>query len=366
MLFLIPLSGKSIETRTGDFGCITRIVMEFPEKIMFNITKDNSVLQITYPSAYFDSAIENEIKSKNIEDVKSLNEPKNATIFLKFNHPIFFKRYSYVNDKGNYIVMSDVYDIDCQNDKEKLLTMALFQAQKFNINKARKTINKLTDTYPNDSLVNLYLARLYAKNNRFKTATLYLNKIKEHNTDHIITLQADSLSYNIKNNLCSKQEVKPNFLVKNYKPLKTKDLISNVDSTNHVIKKDTLQKIISNEFSDSNKNENTETDSKLKDEQIKEKIHSYELKIIRYKVIITILLIVVSIFSIFLFNSNNKLSKVRNELNQLKHKLEKGIVVDDDIKESIVKKLYNNGWSVESIAEELNTTIEIVNKIVEK
>ncbi len=351
LLLFIPLvvfsSGMYIDARVGDFGNISRIVLEFTSKIDNNISYKDSTLSIAFDKESYEDAIPLKLDSENIINFNKYSKKSKLILNTKFNFPIKIDTYNYTNEDNRYLVICDVYN--SIEDKENDLAKVLYLAQKFSLKKADKSIKKLTSKYTNDNLVNLYLGHLYSRNRNKKLSLQYYSNVSE-NSDLFAIAKANINK--VKNNVFLDYEVKPEYFSK-------ETIVPKVS-----LSTSTDKKVTSNN-KDQQKAVDTLATSNKKQEQTSFLANSI------YYIIGLIIIVVIQLIIIIKKSSKSRYyllenEQLKDELYSLENKLKKGIIHDETTKDRIIVKLYKNGWKPEAIAKELNMSIENINKIVDK
>jgi hypothetical protein len=368
LLILIPIICLAkplfIDARIGDYDYISRLVLEFTEKIDCSVSVSDSTLYVAFDKASYNDIIPINIESENVTEFAKYIYKGKTTLKLKFRFPITIDKYGYKNSKNKYLVMYDIFDKESDSNKEKKLAKVLYLAQKFNIAKAEPIIIELRQQYPNDDIINLYLGHIFAKNKDKTNAVYYYSQISQ-NSKHFAVAKANLTK--VKNNIYPSYEIKPDYWL-----MQTNDS-TEIDLTVGKTIKDNANTINSSEEEDKTTTKastNNVTDKESKEER-KQATNQVELNIFQEYYYIP--LIAIAFFFIFFLISLAKKNKViseyvslndrlQDELYTLEKKLKKGIVHTNSTKEKIIIKLYDNGWSEEAIAKELNTSVDIVSK----
>lgn len=381
MISLIGAQSHFFDMRVGDFGCITRVVFEFTGKVNYKVQEENNKLSISL-SLLSEGKIQLPIEeSSNITNINLAQGDKSATLNLDFIYPIEVTSYAYFEQNKNYIIVFDIYDKAYLNNKEKGLATLLFKGQKFSLSNIISDIDNFSNKYPNDPLVNMYLGRLYARHKEMKnTAISYFKKI-EPSSNYYFTAQA--YIGNLTKNKFPEGEVKPDFLEKETSETLDKvaynDTLTVVDVEDQdkmkakaVTEQDATEKTRDNNSRigrNMNKQKSIDSD-KESDEESNSFWHFLDIVwyvLFAIALIWSIILIMKSIKKdIIIKELKAKLEGKEFELKALANKLEKGIIENSKTKDRMIIKLYNNGWKPEAIADELNTSLEIVQATISK
>lgn len=363
MMSLVWAKSHFLDMRVGDFGCVTRVVFEFTGKIDYNITEEENNISI-FINSLNESTIHLPIEaSDNINSILVSQTTGSAKVDLDFTYPIEVTSYNYFQESKNYVIVVDIYDDGYKTDKNKALATLLFKGQKFPLDKISSEINEFSLNHSTDPLVNLYLGRLFARKKMKSKALEYFNKISE-GSEHFLTAQA--YIDNLGKNKYPTDEVKPDFLVSEQEPI----TVSNPESENNQV--NNLD--INNDEEVSSKDEKIAENANLVQEQDKRK--STPTKTPSNKIwfiILGISLIIIILQFIQLIKKkilvrelNTKLEGSIFELRALENKLEKGVIENSKTKDRIIIKLFNNGWKPQDIANELNTSLDIVEATISK
>ncbi|MBI9031836.1 hypothetical protein JEZ13_07550 [bacterium] len=365
MISLIGAQAYFFDMRLGDFGCITRVVFEFTGKVDYNIHSNEKELKIDF-SSLKEGDIQLPVeKSNNIELIKINKENGVSQVKFDFVYALEYASYSYYEKNKHLLIVLDVYDKEYLDNKEKGLATILFKAQKFPLSKSESELFAFSNRYPTDPLVNFYLGRLYAVQKNKTMAVSYLEKIE---SGSVFYLDAQAYIANLKNNKYPQGEIKPDFL----------DSIKTEESS-EIIQKTTIPTPV-NDLKEENQVEANkvevvnESGSKNIDHdkddipvQTSSKTNPIWLMIVGISFLIIIVQFVRNIKrNILIKELNAKLENTNFELRALANKLEKGVIENSKTKDRIIIKLYNNGWKANDIANELNTSLEIVEATISK
>lgn len=376
MLSIVVAQSYFFDMRVGDFGCITRLVFEFTGKVDYKHTEQDSTFNLNL-SSLSEGKIELPIeKSINIQKISIDEGKKTANLNITFVFPIEVQSYSYFKENKNYIIVFDIYDTNYKNDKEKKLTSILFKGQKFPLSNITKDIEEFSLQYANDDLVNFYLGRLFSiKKENKDIAINYLSKVSTNSTDYFI---AQAYIDNLLQNKFTNEEVKPDFLTQNDSTSLSNNMekspYNEIDSQS-IDKKSRIDSVSQEDFTtkqiqnDAIKSVSIDKDNKTRDLTTEDRNSSHSLLLIIS--LISLLIIVFQFFSnlkksIKVKELTARLENSEHELRALANKLEKGIIENSKVKDRMIIKLFNNGWKAQDIAEELSTSIEIVNATINK
>ena len=368
MISLVWAKSHFLDMRVGDFGCITRVVFEFTGKVDYSVKEEDNKLSIMLNSLNNGKIQLPVEQSDNINNIVLTDGNTSAQVALEFIYPIEVTSYNYFQESKNYIIVFDIYDKDYHTDMQKGLATILFKAQKFPLNKSKTEIVAFSDKYSSVPLVNLYLGRLYAKKQMKTIAIEYFKKI-DSKSEFFLTAQA--YIDNLNKNRYPQEEVKPDFLIK----------VEIDNSVNESNKKD-IQEYFNNEDSlqvaqNVNKIEETEEENTSKDDSNNEEnsktnnAQSTSNKFLYLYLIIALVIIVIQFVQnikrkFIIKELSGKLESSNFELRALENKLAKGVVENSKTKEKIIIKLFNSGWKPQDIANELNTSIEVIEATISK
>ena len=368
MISLVWAKSHFLDMRVGDFGCITRVVFEFTGKVDYSVKEEDNKLSIMLNSLNNGKIQLPVEQSDNINNIVLTDGNTSAQVALEFIYPIEVTSYNYFQESKNYIIVFDIYDKDYHTDMQKGLATILFKAQKFPLNKSKTEIAAFSDKYSSVPLVNLYLGRLYAKKQMKTIAIEYFKKI-DSKSEFFLTAQA--YIDNLNKNRYPQEEVKPDFLIK----------VEIDNSVNESNKKD-IQEYFNNEDSlqvaqNVNKIEETEEENTSKDDSNNEEnsktnnAQSTSNKFLYLYLIIALVIIVIQFVQnikrkFIIKELSGKLESSNFELRALENKLAKGVVENSKTKEKIIIKLFNSGWKPQDIANELNTSIEVIEATISK
>lgn len=375
MISLICAKSQFLDMRTGDFGCITRVVFEFTGKIDYSIKEGDNNFSISLNSLQKEMIQLPIEQSNNITSIGISDEAGSAKIKITFSYPLQVTSYNYFQENKNYVIVLDAYDMDYQTDKEKALATLLFKAQKFPLSKSSSDIANFSQKYPTDSLVNFYLGRLYASKKMSTVAIEYFNRIE---TTSEYYLQAQAYINNIRNKKFPLEEVKPDFLqiikvINN----NISDSLSAVEAESiAALESDSLAVVKAASFYQKRlRGERTAEDIPESEDlsQTKE-INQETANSSKYWFIYLTLSLLIIIFQIIqnakkryvIKELSAKVESANFELKALENKLAKGVVENSKTKEKIIIKLFNSGWKPADIANELNTSIEDIEATISK
>lgn len=348
-----------LDMRVGDFGCITRVVFEFTSKVDYSVKEDDNTLTIDLSSLKEGKILPPVEESLNIDSIAVTNSKGSSEITLTFLYPIEVTSYNYFQESKNYIIVLDVYDIGYKTDKKKGLATLLFKGQKFPLNKISSEITTFSNEYSSDALVNLYLGRLFAKKKMKDKAIEYFSKIPEGEEQYFT---AQAFIDNLNKNRYPTEEVKPDFLEINQQS----ETIANEENNDNY-----PQDVITKEETSSNENMIEETNelTKEKADTTHKESSSNDLLLIvlGLSILVIVIQFIQNIKKKFLIKELEvKLEGSKFELSALANKLEKGVIENSKTKDRIIIKLFNNGWQPQDIANELSTSIEIVEATISK
>lgn len=357
MISLVSAKSHFLDMRVGDFGCITRVVFEFTGKIDYKVTEDGNKLSVTL-NLLKDGNIQLPIEeSNNINNIELSESLGTANLALEFTYPVEVTSYNYFQESKNYVIVLDVYDKAYQTDKLKGLATLLFKAQKFQISKISSDIDIFSEKYSSDPIVNMYLGRLYATKKMKTKAMEYFKKI-DSTTEQFFTAQA--YIDNLNKNRFPTEEVKPDFLEK----IELEEMEEINDSTNVVEQKVLKEEEQSDESLQEQEAPETESGSDTTDNSDFSKFWYFYLAV---SLLIIIIQLIQSIKKKYVIKElSGKLENSNFELNALENKLAKGVVENSKTKDKIIIKLYNSGWKPADIANELSTSLEVIEATISK
>ncbi len=370
MISMIGAQSYFFDMRVGDFGCITRLVFEFTGKVNYTSLENVNNLEINITSLN-ESKIQLPLEeSKNILEIHLTESSNTAKLNFDFIFPIETNSYAYYKENKNYIIVFDIYDKDYLTDKEKGLTTLLFKGQKFSLEKIRSEIEDFSAKYPNDDLVNFYLARLFSTEKDMKSKAIdYYSRIHPSSSFYFT---ATAYISNLEKNKFPTEEIKPDFLAKN------ELIVSTSDSLANQAKENISNKIIDNKTTNKEEKKKINIEDNTKDKaSTKNNLQQNDKNDIKINTLMLTIMIVSILTVLFQFfknlkknimikELNAKLENKEYELKALANKLEKGIIENSKTKDRMIIKLYNNGWKAEDIAQELNTPLEIINATINK
>lgn len=363
LIAAISASSPLVDMRVGDFGCITRVVFEFTQKVDYQVKESDNKLSISLSSNDAAKIKATNFKSTNIQKIDITETTTATNILFELAYPVKVSKYSYKERDKQYIIMFDIYDKQYLTDKDKGLTTLLFKGQKFPIAKISTEITTFLQKYPNDDKVNFYLGMMYGYRKDKVKATNLLAKIPK-SSDYYPSTQESLTAFS--NNTFPQTEIKPN-----YWEIERDALLPSTEQV-EVAAVPILEQIA------------TQTDE-TKPKEVKSVITTSEpqdiiqnLNIFQqhwfFFMILIILFIVIIIIQQFMVykaklhfkEATLKLDSVMIEKNIVEHKLKQGIIENSKTQDKIIIKLFNNGWSAKDIANELNASLEAVEATIKR
>lgn len=378
IIFMISMIGAQthfFDMRMGDFGCITRVVLEFTGKVQYTAKENDKNLEINLSSLKDTKIVLPPKSSNNISEIQIIEDKRATSLSLDFIFPIEVNSYAYFKENDNYIIVFDIYDKDYHINKEKGLATLLYKGQKFSIKKIESDINDFSAKYPNDPLVNLYLGRLYSTSKDMKTKAIeYFSRIHPSSNNYFT---AKAYIGNLERNKFPTDEVKPDFLNRTSSLATLEEENSQLSDSIYATQASDNTSIVTSSDIKSRRGK----DKSLKKQNTTHKDKNKSLNTVNNKsqssIFLTTGLIVSLLITLVLFFKNYKkniqlkqlharLENSEFELQALANKLEKGIIENSKTKDRMIIKLFNSGWKPEDIAQELNTSIDIINATINK
>ncbi|MFA7056558.1 MAG: hypothetical protein WC155_03230 [Candidatus Cloacimonadales bacterium] len=373
LIAAISASSPLVDMRVGDFGCITRVVFEFNQKVDYQVKESDNKLSISLSSNDATKIKATKFKSTNIRKLDVTETATATNILFELAYPVKVTDYNYKERDKQYIIMFDIYDKQYLTDKDKGLTALLFKGQKFPIAKISTEIATFLQKYPNDDKVNFYLGMMYGYRKDKVKATNLLTKIPK-SSDYYTSAQESLTAFS--NNNFPQTEVKPN-----YWEIERAALLSELASAPNA-KPASVQ---TNEAEPEKViNSTTQTDMKKPNEATRviptsePQTTTQNLNIFQQYwfffivlIILCILIIIIQQFMVYkaklhFKEAKLKLDSVMIEKNIVEHKLKQGIIESSKTQDKIIIKLFNNGWSAEDIASELNASLEAVEATIKR
>lgn len=369
-----------IDSKVGDYHDISRIVLNFTDKVSYQIKTNASDLIISFAKESYDKKNPIHLQSENIVSYRAAVDGQVTKLHIKFKFPIEANNFSFSSDNNLFKIVCDVYDSNYKLYKEKELARVLYLYQKFSLKRATSAIKELANKYPNDALCNLYFGEIHAKEKHKQSALRHYKAIPKSSTFYA---SAQKRVKQLNNNRYPTADITADFLT--FKTEDTQEAVTQTKPEESFPKpvlidtliqttQDTVVTTSTKPIADSVKAINSFEEKSIKTEPKKEETAQLKAKPyipVYIFIIIAISLITNAIIVTFYLKSkkqklllNEELEQKTSELHSIKKSLNKGVISNNDTQSRIVLKLYKNGWKASEIAKELSTNIDNVNNII--
>lgn len=356
LIFLISIvyaGSLLVDMRVGDFDCVTRIVLEFSEKVNYTSQENVNKLSVSLNSDEVDKLKATKHKSQNIHKLEVSKTGNLTTAIFEFDYPIEVASYDYKGSGDTHLIVFDIFDKRYWIDPDKGLSTLLFKGQKFPISKINTEIARFLKRYPDDDKIYFYLGMMYGYRKDKTNSSYLLSQIPE-TSKYYPSAQENLKAFMIGN--FPEAEIKPNFWQAEQDSLAIQQ--RRVAATPEIEKVDSIEGEKSVAV--------TTTEPQAVDHK-QYLVQEYWLPLLALLLLIIIIQFVFNIKKrVRLREVELKLETVTSEKNALDNKLKKGIIDNSKTKDKIIIKLFNSGWSPEDIANELNESLETIEAAIKR